>query len=161
MNKYYVIKSTIESTKEVFYLKHTWGYVLTKNLAEAKLFSNYEIARNVMEYAKDEQDSFIDEIVEVKADEFGNVVEIEGENKVESNVAEMNFVKVEISGVEINVTTNQQVTCVETATNSVKVVFEQAKSRPVSVNIGWESLTNAISKFQKESLNENKFAIQQ
>ena len=114
-----------------------------------------------MEYAKDEQDSFIDEIVEVKADEFGNVVEIEGGNKVESNVAEMNFVKVEISGVEINVTTNQQVTCVETATNSVKVVFEQAKSRPVSVNIGWESLTNAISKFQKESLNENKFAIQQ
>lgn len=78
MNKYYVIKSTIESTKEVFYLKHPWGFILTENLVEAKLFSSYETARKTMGYAKNKQDLFIDEIVEVKVDNFGNVVEIEG-----------------------------------------------------------------------------------
>lgn len=78
MNKYYVIKSTIESTKEVFYLKHPWGFILTENLVEAKLFSSYETARKTMDYAKNKQDLFIDEIVEVKVDNFGNVVEIEG-----------------------------------------------------------------------------------
>lgn len=78
MNKYYVIKSTIESTKEVFYLKHPWGFILTENLVEAKLFSSYETARKTMDYAKNKQDLFIGEIVEVKVDNFGNVVEIEG-----------------------------------------------------------------------------------
>lgn len=69
---------------------------------------------------------------------------IEGGNEMESNVAEMSFAKVEISGVEINVTTNQQVACVETTTNGIKVMFEQAKPREITLNIDGKMLGQSI-----------------
>lgn len=72
------------------------------------------------------------------------VAKIQGGSGMESNVAEMSFAKVEISGVEINVTTNQQVACVETTTNGVKVMFEQAKPREITLNIDGKMLGQSI-----------------
>lgn len=73
-----LLNQRLKVLKKFFYLKHPWGFILTENLVEAKLFSSYETARKTMDYAKNKQDLFIDEIVEVKVDNFGNVVEIEG-----------------------------------------------------------------------------------
>ena len=84
MNKYYVIKSTDEVMKEVIYLKILRHCIFTENLAEAKLFSNYETAKKHMRYIKNNnpQTTYIDEIIEVEVDQFGNVVEIEGGNEM-------------------------------------------------------------------------------
>ena len=84
MNKYYVIKSTDEVMKEVIYLKVLRHCIFTENLAEAKLFSNYETAKKHMRYIKNNnpQTTYIDEVIEVEVDQFGNVVEIEGGNEM-------------------------------------------------------------------------------
>lgn len=82
MSKYYVIKSTDKETKGIVYFKRYLGNSFTsaENLANAKLFLDYETAKKHMKYIENDnpQKTFIDEIIEVEVDQFGNVVEIEG-----------------------------------------------------------------------------------
>lgn len=89
MSKYYVIKSTDKETKGIIYFKRYLGNCFTsvENLANAKLFSNYETAKKHMECIKndDPRTPYIDEIIEVEVDQFGNVVEIEGGNEMSEN----------------------------------------------------------------------------
>ena len=89
MNKHYVIKSRNKETKGIVYFKRRLGngFISIENLAEAKLFSNYETAKKHMKYIENNnpQTTYIDEIIEVEVDQFGNVVEIEGGNEMTEN----------------------------------------------------------------------------